>query len=126
MKEKNINKRKIIITVLIVLAILFSAGALVYNKANDIVAETMIAKVVASSSDNAASDSAPENVYKSMSDADQSKVKEIAANHVSVTTVKEVTKYLGDNDTEGLKDYAYENLSSNEILELKELYDKYN
>lgn len=126
MKVKNNKKRKIIISVLIILAVLFSAGVLAYNKANDVVAETLITKVAASSAGDSASATAAENVYKSMSDADQAKVKEIAANHVSPTTVAAVTEYLGNNDTEGLKAYAYENLSSSEIAELKDLYDKYN
>jgi hypothetical protein len=125
MKVKNNKKRKIIIAVLIVVAVLISAGALAYNKATDVVAETLITKVAASSTDDSTSGSAPENVYKSMSNSDQAKVKEIAANHVSVTNVKEVTEYLGNNDTEGLKAYAYENLSSSEIAELQDLYDKY-
>jgi hypothetical protein len=126
MKVKNKKKRKTIITVLILLAVLFSGGALAYNKANDVVAETLITKVAASSAGDSANDSASENVYRSMSDADQTKVKEIVANHVSATTVTEVTEYLGNNDTEGLKEYAYENLSDSEITELQELYDKYN
>jgi hypothetical protein len=125
MKVKNTKKRKIIISVVIVLAVLFSAGALAYNKANDVVAETLITKVAASSFDNSATGTAAENVYNSMSDTDQAKVKEIAASHVSVSSVQAVTEYLSNNDTEGLKAYAYENLSSNEITELKALYDKY-
>jgi len=125
MKTINSKKRKIIITVLIVLTVLFSAGVMAYNKANDVVAETLITKIAANSDGDSANASAAENIYKSMSDDDQSKVKEIAANHVSVTTVKEVTEYLGNNDTEGLKEYAYDNLSSSEITELIDLYEKY-
>jgi hypothetical protein len=125
MKVKNKKNRKIIITVLIVFAVLFSAGVLAYNKMNDIVAETLITKIAASSAGDSTSPSAPENVYESMSDADQAIVKEIAADHVSPATVVEVTELLGNDDTEGLKEYAYENLSDSEIAELKELYDKY-
>lgn len=130
MKVKNKKKRKIIIAVLIVFAVLFSASALAYSKATDMVAETLITKVAASMGDSSSvgdstSGSVAENVYKSMSDADQAKVKDIAANHISVTTVAEVSEYLGNNDTEGLKAYAYENLSDGEIAELKALYDKY-
>jgi len=126
MKVKNKKKRKTIISVLIVLAVLFSIGALAYNKANDVVAETLITKVATSSAGASTNTTAAENIYKSMSDADQTKVKEIAKNHISPANVKAVTEYLGNNDTEGLKEYAYENLSSSEITELKDLYDKYN
>ncbi len=126
MQVRNKKKRNIMIMVLVVLAVLFSAGMLAYNKVNDVVAETLITKVAASSVGDSASGAAAENVYKSMSDTDQDKVKEIVENHVSVTTVQAVTEYLGNNDTEGLKEYAYENLSDSEITELKELYEKYN
>ncbi len=131
MKVKNKKKRKIIIAVLIVLAVLFSASALAYGKTTDIVAETLITKIAASSvgdsssGGDSTSGSVAENVYKSMSDDDQAKVKDIAANHISVTTVAEVSEYLGNNDIEGLKEYAYANLSDSEIAELKVLYDKY-
>jgi hypothetical protein len=125
MKVKNTKKRKIIITVLVVFAVLFSAGVLAYNKMNDVVAETLITKIAASSAGDSESATAPENVYKSMSDTDQAIVKEIAADHVSPTAVAEVTELLVNDDTEGLEEYAYENLSESEIAELKELYDKY-
>jgi flagellar basal body-associated protein FliL len=125
MKVKNNKKRKIMITVLIVLTVLVSAGVVAYNKANDVVAETLITKIAASSAGDSASVSTAENVYQSMSDSDQAAVKEIAANHISPTTVATVTEYLANNDTAALKEYAYENLSSDEITELNALYDKY-
>jgi hypothetical protein len=125
MKVKKSKKQKIVISVLIVLAVLCSAGAFAYHKANDVLAETLITKVAASSTTDSASGTAAENIYQSMSDADQDIVKEIVDNHVSVSTVQAVTEYLGNNDTEGLKEYAYENLSDSELTELKDLYDKY-
>jgi hypothetical protein len=125
MKVKNKKKRNIIVAVLILFAVLFSASVVAYNKMNDIVAETLITKIAASSAGDSESTTEAENVYKSMSDADQAIVKEIVADHVSPTTISEVTELLGNDDTEGLKEYAYENLSDSEIAELKELYDEY-
>lgn len=126
MKVQNKKKRKIIITVLMIVAVLIGAGVYAYNMATDVVAETLVTKIAASSAGDTPSGAAAESIYKSMSDADQAKVKEIAANHVSAANVKAVTEYLGNNDTEGLKEYAFENLSSTEISELKDLYQKYN
>lgn len=125
MKVNNQKKHKKIIVVLVVLVAIFAAGAFAYTQVNDVVAETLITKVAASSTDSTTSTSAAENVYRSMSDEDQAKVKEIAANHVTPTNVKAVTEYLGNDDMEGLKEFAYDNLSSSEITELKELYNKY-
>lgn len=122
---KNKKKRNAIVTILIVLTVLLSAGIVAYNKMNEVVAETLITKIAASSAGDSTSPTVAENVYDSMSDTDQDVVKEIAEDHVSPTAVAEVTELLINDDTEGLKEYAYENLSESEIADLQALYDKY-
>jgi ABC-type glycerol-3-phosphate transport system substrate-binding protein len=126
MKISNKKKHKKTILALAVLVALFAIGAFAYNQVNDVVAETLITKVAVASADESIDAKATESVYNSMSKEDQSKVKEIAANHATPTNVKAVTEYLGNDDMAGLKEYAYDNLSSSEISQLQELYKKYN
>lgn len=122
------KKRKKIAGVLLVLVALLVAGAYSYVKATDVVSEklmTKVAQTVAASDSDSTSTTAAKEIYQKMSGEDKAKVKSIAKKHMTLSNVAKVQQYLSDNDTEGLKEYAYETLSDNEISQLKELYSKY-
>ena len=56
---------------------------------------------------------------------DKDAVTEIIANNVSLETIPEVKSYISNGDSEGLMDYARENLSEEEQKELLEIMSKY-
>ena len=64
-------------------------------------------------------------IYDSMSEEDKDTVTEIIANNVSIDSVSEVQSYISSGDTSGLMDYAEENLSEEELEELKDIMSKY-
>ena len=53
------------------------------------------------------------------------KTTEIIANNVSIDSVSEVQSYVNSGDTNGLMEYAKENLSEEEVKELTEIMSKY-
>ena len=64
-------------------------------------------------------------IYESMSEEDKDTVTEIIANNVSLDSVSEVQSYVNSGDASGLMDYAEENLSEEEVEELKDIMSKY-
>ena len=64
-------------------------------------------------------------IYESMSEEDKDTVTEIIANNVSLDSVSEVQSYVNSVDASGLMDYAEENLSEEELEELKDIMSKY-
>lgn len=64
-------------------------------------------------------------IYESMSEEDKDTVTEIIANNVSLDSVSEVQSYVNSGDASGLMDYAEENLSEEELKELKDIMSKY-
>ena len=64
-------------------------------------------------------------IYESMSEEDKDTVTEIIANNVSIDSVSDVQSYVNSGDTNGLMEYAKENLSEEEVKELTEIMSKY-
>ena len=64
-------------------------------------------------------------VLESMSDEDKEVVTEIIENHMDAETATEIMGYVNDGDKAALMEYATENLSAEEIMELMEMYGKY-
>jgi len=113
---------------LLVLVALLATGIFAYAKANDVVSEklmTKVAQTVAVKSGDSAKITEAKEIYQKMSATDKAKVKAITKKHMTLSNVTAVQKYLTDNDTEGLKEFAYQTLSDDEISQLKELYSKY-
>ena len=71
------------------------------------------------------SDGKAKEIYESMSEEDKDAVTEIIANNVSLDSVSEVQSYVNSGDASGLMDYAEENLSEEELEELKDIMSKY-
>ena len=60
-----------------------------------------------------------------MSSEDKAKVEKIVDQHASVAEITEAGKIYKSQGTSGLKEYAKENLTEDEMKEIRGLYDKY-
>ena len=60
-----------------------------------------------------------------MSDEDKEVVTEIIENHIDAETATEIMEYVNNGDKAALMEYAGENLSADEMMELMEMYGKY-
>lgn len=71
------------------------------------------------------SDGKVKEIAESMSEEDKDTVTEIIANNVELEDIPEVQSYISSGDTQGLMEYAQENLSADEQAQLAELMLKY-
>ncbi|MBP7348450.1 MAG: hypothetical protein KA965_07190 [Butyrivibrio sp.] len=94
------------------------------QKVEDKVAESIVTQIAGSESSLSNGKSARE-VYQSMSTQDQKKIQTIVDDHLDSQTASKVQQYITKGDTQGLKEYAQNSLTTEERAQLKELYEKY-
>ena len=100
------------LVIIFILLAVFVAGPL-KEKASGYLAEQLIQSQI-SSDDNPVGDIDTDKIMNT-----------IINNHMSPQAVKDAASYLKNGDREGLKNYARENLTEEEMGEVKELYIKY-
>lgn len=123
------NKRKshkgriflIILFILICIGLIFRF--VVYPKVMDNVTEQM-GEIITQEMDNNGEDI--DQMIDSMDEKDKERVEEILTDKISPSAVKEVSGYIKNNDSAGLKEFAEKNLSESEKNELLEIYSQYN
>ena len=131
-KKKRKNKRDIWITIGAVALAITVVGCLikflVIDKVEDKAAEEVVSTLLNSETADdteIANGMTADELYDSMDAEDQEALKEVVTDHLDAKTVSEASKYVSDGDTEGLKEYAKETLSDEDLDTVKELYKKY-
>ena len=125
------KKKKGLIVLIVVLVILVAAiwagKTFVYDKAKEkvtlAVAEKMIEEQVQNDSTGQLQNA--QDIYNSMSEEDKQTVNDMIESKVSPQTISDVSKYVKDQDKEGLKQYVKEKFTESEIRQMKDLYNKY-
>lgn len=110
--------------VIILLVSYFVALPKIKTKATGIVAEKLLESQITSDTSAIAGVNAQE-ILDAMSDTDRATVDQIITNHMSADTMKEASSYITSGDTAGLKQYAKDMLTTSELEQIKELYNKY-
>ena len=129
-KRKKISKGKKIVFTLELIALIAILVYLGKSKIEDVVvekaADTIVETVITDQAKKmGASDAEVQQVLEQVTEEDKQVVEEIVINHMDSDVISKGTEYLESGDIEGLKQYASETLSPEEIDELMELYDKY-
>lgn len=70
-------------------------------------------------------DSQIDSVLNQIDEQDQETITNIVSDHVSVSSIQEVQKYVASGDLQGLAEYAESELSDTEKQELTDLAAKY-
>ena len=115
---------QILIVLLIIGGLIYYGRGFVKQKVEDKVAESIVTQIAGSESSLSNGKSAGE-VYQSMSTQDQKKIQTIVDDHLDSQTASKVQQYITKGDTQGLKEYAQNSLTTEERAQLKELYEKY-
>lgn len=130
-RHSKLIKALIIIPVIIVIAV-FAALSVNYYIVKP--AKKKVAKQLATSTFSQAlkesgadgdTKAQAEKIVDSMSESDKSTVEKIVDNHSSPKETTEIAKIYKEEGVSGVKQYAEENLTDQEIQELKDLYEKY-
>ena len=115
---------KTIVIIGVIALIIYLGSGFVKKKVEDKAAEVIVNQMAASDTTLPDGKSA-KDVYDSMSNEDKEKVQAIVDDHLDAKTASDIQSYVTSGDTEGLKDYAEQNLSDEEQQELLEMYNKY-
>jgi hypothetical protein len=128
MKRKSHFGRKVLIVLLVMAAALavcwYTFGRSMIKKA---VADTVTDDVIenAITATGIADDETAQAIVDSVSEEDKAAVSEIIENHVNSDMVSKGLSYVSNGDISGLKQYAENELTSDELAQLKGIAEKY-
>lgn len=128
-KKKGSGMAKVLIIAIIIIAIVgilfkFFVYDNLKEKAIDKVSENLIEQVL--QKDGLPVDSQRvKQIIDSVSEEDKQKVEKIFNEEFGVTSITKITEYVTNRDINGLKEYAKEKLSDDQLTELYQIYRKY-
>lgn len=127
-RKKKSKLIKLVIVLIIIVAVGLVLRFVVYDKAKAKVTSAIATKMFEEQLPEGVSSEQAEQaqkIYDSMSEEDQETVNQIVEDKANAGTISEVSGYLKNQDTEGLKEYVKESFSEQEIQQMKDLYNKY-
>lgn len=128
-KKKGSGMAKVLIIAIIIIAIVgilfkFFVYDNLKEKAIDKVSENLIEQVL--QKDGLPVDSQRvKQIIDSVSEEDKQKIEKIFNEEFGVTSIPKITEYVTNRDINGLKEYAKEKLSDDQLTELYQIYRKY-
>lgn len=121
-KQKKNTGLKVILVILIAAII----GLFGYSRIKTKVVKQAAEVVVRDQLKNyGITDSQIDSVLNQIDEQDQETITNIVSDHVSVSSIQEVQKYVASGDLQGLTEYAESELSDTEKQELTDLAVKY-
>ncbi|MCI6744969.1 MAG: hypothetical protein MR580_01195 [Anaerolactibacter massiliensis] len=121
-KQKKNTGLKVILVILIAAII----GLFGYSRIKTKVVKQAAEVVVRDQLKNyGITDSQIDSVLNQIDEQDQETITNIVSDHVSVSSIQEVQKYVASGDLQGLAEYAESELSDTEKQELTDLAVKY-
>lgn len=121
-KQKKNTGLKVILVILIAAII----GLFGYSRIKTKVVKQAAEVVVRDQLKNyGITDSQIDSVLNQIDEQDQETITNIVSDHVSVSSIQEVQKYVASGDLQGLAEYAESELSDTEKQELTDLAAKY-
>ena len=121
-KQKKNTGLKVILVILIAAII----GLFGYSRIKTKVVKQAAEVVVRDQPKNyGITDSQIDSVLNQIDEQDQETITNIVSDHVSVSSIQEVQKYVASGDLQGLAEYAESELSDTEKQELTDLAVKY-
>ena len=129
-EKKGHGCRNFLIVVIVLAIILLMIWCVIIPKAKREVASTVTKTIMEDYPDLLGTNSenlerVVNEIEEKMRDEDKAKVEKIVTNHITPSTVSEASKYVRNQDSQGLKQYVEKTLSQEEINELVQMYQKY-
>ena len=115
----------IVVLGIVLLLFINFALPLLKKEVSHIAAEKTVDMILSDPEKIAGENKEIKKVLESMSDEDKEVVTGIIENHMDAKTVTEIMGYVNDGDKAALMEYVNENLSTDEVMELMEMYGKY-
>jgi cytoskeletal protein RodZ len=124
--RRGLQKLLVVVVALVIIGVVLKI--FVYTPLKEKAVNTMTEKLIQSeiaSDVTISGDVSAQEILDSMSEEDRSTVEQIMDDNLTPEVMAKASAYLAKGDTDGLKDYAKETLSDEEIQQVKDLYAKY-
>lgn len=121
--DPHVKQKAILISAIIVIVILIGYFYVIKPAGKDITSNLTKKLIASQLPDDPDADT--EELLNYMDEEDQELIEDIVNNHISVNTISDVFSYIADGDIAGLKKYAKNSLTDDELEQLKEIYEKY-
>ena len=120
---------KILVAVILILGVLALAFKFVLydklkDKAFDMVTKDVVQQMI-EENPQLAEDTDIDSIISSVSSEDKAKVEKMITDSVSVTDMPSILDMVRKGNVQGLKEYARDNFSQEQLSEMKEIYQKY-
>lgn len=127
--KKSKRGLKILVAVILILGVLALAFKFVLydklkDKAFDMVTKDIVQQMI-EENPQLAEDTDIDSIISSVSAEDKAKVEKIITDSVSVTDMPGILDMVRKGNVQGLKEYARDNFSQEQLSEMKEIYQKY-
>lgn len=127
--KKSKRGLKILVAVILILGVLALAFKFVLydklkDKAFDMVTKDVVQQMI-EENPQLAEDTDIDSIISSVSSEDKAKVEKMITDSVSVTDMPSILDMVRKGNVQGLKEYARDNFSQEQLSEMKEIYQKY-
>ena len=127
--KKSKRGLKILVAVILILGVLALAFKFVLydklkDKAFDMVTKDVVQQMI-EENPQLAEDTDIDSIISSVSAEDKAKVEKMITDSVSVTDMSSILDMVRKGNVQGLKEYARDNFSQEQLSEMKEIYQKY-
>ena len=127
--KKSKRGLKILVAVILILGVLALAFKFVLydklkDKAFDMVTKDVVQQMI-EENPQLAEDTDIDSIISSVSAEDKAKVEKMITDSVSVTDMPSILDMVRKGNVQGLKEYARDNFSQEQLYEMKEIYQKY-
>lgn len=127
--KKSKRGLKILVAVILILGVLALAFKFVLydklkDKAFDMVTKDVVQQMI-EENPQLAEDTDIDSIISSVSAEDKAKVEKMITDSVSVTDMPSILDMVRKGNVQGLKEYARDNFSQEQLSEMKEIYQKY-
>lgn len=127
--EKNKKSLKIFVAVILILGVLALAFKFVLydkikEKAFDMVTKDVVQQMI-EENPQLMENTDINSIIDSISAEDQAKVEKMIVDSVSIADMPKVLEMVRKGNIQGLKEYARDNFSEDQLADMKEIYKKY-
>lgn len=125
-RRKSRALQKFIVILLVLVIVVLLGFFCIYRPLKQRLVSTVTQELISSQvSSGELSDDDVEAILNSMSSEDRDALEQIINSHLSAGTIADLMPYLAKGDLAGLKDYAQNALTQEELAKLQEIYRKY-
>lgn len=127
--DKKKKRLKIVVAVILILGVLALAFKFVLydkikEKAFDMVTKDVVQQMI-DENPQLTDNTDVSSIIDSISEEDKAKVEKMIADSVSIADAPKVLKMVKKGNVQGLKEYARDNFTEDQLTEMKEIYQKY-